>query len=139
LTITQPFLAARHGFLLNEDGSFEEAFERRDGLEGRDEGSLSETEVGLFETEDDSSFGTGDGCLFEAEGGRLETEDEGLLETEDESLFEGVDGFFTSDDAPTEEVEEEHCIVENAGFLDKVGVAGLEEGVLTFEAGLGQA
>jgi hypothetical protein len=150
----QPFLAARHGALLNEDGSSVEALERKDGLFGREEGSLSETkvgflrtddglleiedeslvetEVGLFETEDDSSFGTEDGCLFGTAG-------EGLLETKDEGLFEGVDGLFTRDDGPSVEAEEEHCMVESAGFLDRVGVAGLEEGVVTFKAGLGQA
>jgi hypothetical protein len=146
---------------LNEDGSSVEALERKDGLFGREEGSLSETkvgflrtddglleiedeslvetEVGLFETEDDSSFGTEDRCLFGTEDGWLETAGEGLLETKDEGLFEGVDGLFTRDDGPSVEAEEEHRMVESAGFLDRVGVAGLEEGVVTFEAGLGQA
>jgi hypothetical protein len=161
LTSLQPFLAARHGFLLNADGSSEDELERNDGLFGREEGSVSETEVGLLRTDDglletedeslvetgvglletdyDSSFRTEDGCLFETEDGWLETEDEGLLGTEDDGLFEEGDGLSTRDDTATGEAEEEHFMVVIPGFLDNVGVVGLEEGVLSIEAGLGQA
>jgi hypothetical protein len=99
-------------------------------LETEDE-SLVETEVGLIETEDDSSIETKDGRLFGTE--------DGWLGTEGEDLLEGVDGLLTRVNAPTEEVEVEHCKVEHAGLLDNVGVAGLDEGALNFEAGLGQA
>jgi hypothetical protein len=44
----QPFLAARHGFLLEDDGSFEATADRKDSLEGREDGSLVEREVGLL-------------------------------------------------------------------------------------------
>jgi hypothetical protein len=89
----QPFLAARHGFLLNgadSPESPEETPEIEDGFLDTEDGLL-ETEGGLLETEDDES-------LFETENDEesLADEGEGFLEEEG-------DGLLTSDDAPARE------------------------------------
>jgi hypothetical protein len=116
-------------------------------LETEDEGLL-DTEDGLLETEEglteveDELVETGDDSL-------LETEDDGLPEAkDDESLAEEVesvpgegDGLSTSDDAPVEEEEREEdkdCTDEKAGFLDNVGTAGLELGVVVFDKDFGR-
>jgi hypothetical protein len=154
--ILQPFFAARHGFLLNDDGSSEEAAEE-------DVERASEKGYGLLETEDEGLLDTEDGLLETEEGltevedelvetgddSLLETEDDGLPEAkDDESLAEEVesvpgegDGLSTSDDAPVEEEEREEdkdCTDEKAGFLDNVGTAGLELGVVVFDKDFGR-
>jgi hypothetical protein len=140
--ILQPFLAARHGFLLNEDGSPDKTSEeapkedvdREDELDGTEDDLL--VTKGLLETADDESvFETEDGCLVEEEDGLLETEDGSFLEEE-----EG-DGLLTRDDVLIEEEEreeDEDCTDENAGFLDNVGAAGLERGPVTVDEDFGE-
>jgi hypothetical protein len=118
----QPFLAARHGFLLNgadSPESPEETPEIEDGFLDTEDGLL-ETEGGLLETEDDES-------LFETENDEesLADEGEGFLEEEG-------DGLLTSDDAPAREEWAEgydDCVDEKADFLDNVD---------DFGGGLGQ-
>jgi hypothetical protein len=121
--ILQPFLAARHGFLLNDDGSSEEMLERKDGLLGREEGSLVEAADGLLGTEDESSFGTEVGCLFETEDGLLKTGD-GLLETEGEGWFETEgESLVETEDESLSGTEGEGLVKEGDGlFTIKVGL-----------------
>jgi hypothetical protein len=118
--ILQPFLAARHGFLLNDDDSPEETsdevVEKEDGFLGTADASLLETEdKGLLETEDKGLLETEDDeSVFETEDESfLETEDEGLLETEDDLLE-------TDDDGNSAE--------EGEGFLEEEG-----DGLLTID------
>jgi hypothetical protein len=144
--ILQPFLAARHGFLLNGEDSPESPEETPDI------GVLLEIEDSLFAAEDGSSLEEEDDDrgLFEGESlveeanGLLKIEDEGLLETDDdevlaeegESFFEEEgDSLSTTDDVPVDE-EVEDCIDENAGFLDNVGVVDFKADAICFGDGL---
>jgi hypothetical protein len=141
--ILQPFLAARHGFLLNGADSPESPEvtpEIEDGFLDTEDGSSLEEEDdrGLFEDESlveegDNLLETGDESLFE--------EEEDLLETDDEESFlkEEGDGLLARDDVLIEEEEREEaedCIDESAGFLDSTGVAGLEERLADLGGGL---
>jgi hypothetical protein len=97
-THAQPFLEARHGFLVTDDDSPDEEFEKEDDL-------LAEAD-GLFPE---------DGILFE--------EGDGLL-AEDNNLFDDGDTSFTSDNCLF--AEEEGNVAGNAGFLDNEGVVDIK-------------